>query len=91
MTIASSTQSFTINGRIVARPMKAPAPQKKFCKFCRAVNRRTLAATTCNYLNGLGRKCGAGICERHTLHLGPDMVRCPHHDPDHGVFIEEAA
>ncbi len=87
-----SASTFTINGRIVARPIKAPAPEKKFCKFCRAVNRRTLASATCNYVSGLGgKKCGAGICERHTFHLGPDQVRCPHHDPDHGVFIEEAA
>jgi len=86
-----STHTFSINGRIVARPIKAPAPNKKFCKFCRAVHRRTLASATCNYPNGLGKVCGAGICERHTLHLGPDAVRCPHHDPNHGVFQEVAA
>ena len=86
-----SATTFSINGRTVALPEQAPAPEKKFCKFCRAVHRRTLAAHTCNYVSGAGgRKCGAGICERHTFHLGPDQVRCPHHDPDFGVYQEAA-
>lgn len=88
--LAMSAHSLSINGKSVSI-VRAPALKNKFCKFCRAVNRRQLAAANCNYLDGLGHTCGAGICERHTLHLGPGQVRCPHHDPDYGVYQEAAA
>jgi hypothetical protein len=76
----------------VALPGHAPAPERKYCKFCRGSNRRELAAATCNYIDGIGHRCGAGICGRHTIALGPDEVRCPLHDPDHDtLYVEEAA
>jgi len=81
-----SASTLSINGRSPISVARAAAPKKKFCKFCRAVNRQQLAAHVCNYLNGLGKVCGAGICDRHTFHMGPDQVRCPHHDPDYGVY-----
>lgn len=64
--------------------------EKKFCKFCRGSNRRELAVATCNYMDGIGHCCGNGICAHHALHLGPDQVRCPLHNPDFGVYREVA-
>lgn len=84
-----SATNLTINGRSVVSIQRRSAPARKFCKFCRAVNRRALAAHTCNYSDGIGHRCGAGICERHTMHLGPDQARCPLHNPEHGVYREE--
>ena len=82
-----SAQTLTINGRTFPRPGHAPAPRRKWCKFCCG---RNLAAATCNYSDGLGHVCGAGICERHSLHLDSGQVRCPHHNPKHGVYEEVA-
>jgi hypothetical protein len=85
-----SSHTLLINGRPVAAPQHAPAPDRKYCKFCRAVHRQELAVATCDYISN-GRRCGAGICQRHSHQLGPDQSRCPLHDPDRNALYQEAA
>lgn len=80
-----ASTALSVNGKAISI-VRAPALKNKFCKFCRGANRRHLASANCNYLDGLGHTCGAGICDRHSFHLGPGQVRCPHHDPDYGVY-----
>lgn len=73
-----STATLIINGIRVAIA-RGPAPQRKWCKFC---CRHELAVRTCNHIDAHGRRCGNGICEHHTIKLGPDLECCPLHDPD---------
>ncbi len=78
--------SLSINGIRVAVERGA-APARKWCKFC---TRQVLAVRSCNHVDHRGRTCKAGLCERHSTRLGPDLICCPAHDPDQ-VYLEEEA
>lgn len=71
--------TLTVNGlRMIvcrARPVT-----KKFCKFCRAVNRQTLATSLCDREIAPGKTCDAGLCDRHARPQEDGKDLCPIHN-----------